>query len=458
MSTPPSVVSRGRVSRADAAAVLAVLVAVLLFIPSRYALTQIAGFVTPAFMVGLFGALWWVYGRMSPTLGAAQGRQPVRLAVYFLLWAAAASCCGLLVRVHSDVETRALQTGLLMLVSSAGVALLAADGIRVRARLDGLLRWAVVGTALVGVIVMLQFFLGIDLAVWLRPPGLNIVKGSINFIQHVTGTSIVRAAGTAPSPIEMGVVLALLLPLAIHYSRFPGRRGPLLYKAAVVLITFASFLTVSRTTVVAIAVEAVVLLPTWPKRPRLAALAAAPAIVLAVRLAAPGLLGTLVGLFVNAGTNPSFLNRVNDYSAAAPFIAGSPFIGRGINTWIPTQYGSVAQPNFFIDNSYLLGLLETGFIGLLSIVVLFVVGIGVARGARRRSIDPGTRDLGQSLAASIAAAMATTFTYDSFAFPMATGITFLLIGCAGALWRLTGAAETRRDAAVALATAQLSVP
>jgi O-antigen ligase len=453
MSTPPSVVSTGRVSRADAAAVLAVLVGVLLFIPSRYAVIQIAGFVTPAFLVGLFGALWWVYGRMLPSLGAAQGRQPVRMAVYFLLWAAAASCCGLLVRVHSDAETRALQTGLLVLVSSAGVALLAADGIRVKARLDWLLRWAVVGTALVGVIVMLQFFLRIDLAVWLRPPGLNIVTGSINFIGQRTA-SIARVAGTGTSPIEMGVVLAMLLPLAIHYSRFPGRRGPLLYQAAVVLITFSSFLTVSRSTVVAIAVEAVLLLPTWPKRARLAALAAAPAIVLAVRLAAPGVVGTLVGLFVNAGTDSSVLHRFNDYSAAAPFIAGSPFIGRGIHTWIPTQYGSVAQPNFFIDNSYLLGLLETGFIGLLSIVVLFVVGIGLARGARRRSIDPGTRDLSQSLAASIAAAMVTTFTYDSFAFPMATGITFLLVGCAGALWRLTGASEKRVHPTVALVTAR----
>jgi O-antigen ligase len=157
--------------------------------------------------------------------------------------------------------------------------------------------------------------------------------------------------------------------------------------------------------------------------------------------------GTLVGLFVNASTDNSFLHRVNDYSKAADYIAASPFFGRGIHTFIPTQY-------FYIDNSYLLALLETGVIGALSIVVLFLIGMGVARGARLHSTDPGTRDLGQSLAASIAAAMATTFTYDSFGFPMATGMTFLLIGSAGALWRLSGAAEARRSATVALATAR----
>jgi O-antigen ligase len=447
MSAQPSAASTGRASRADAAAVLAVLLAVLLFIPSRYAVTQIAGFVTPAFVVGLFGALWWACARVAPVLGAAQGRQPVRLAIFFLLWAAVASCLGIVLRLHNDAETRAIETGLFTLISSAGIALLAADGIRNRHRLDWLMRCAVVGTALVAVIVFIQFFLNFDLASLLRPPGLSVVSGGPEQFIQERSLGVRRVAGTAAHPIEMGVVLALMLPLAIHYSRFPGRGRAGLFKAATVLITFAMFLTVSRSTFVAIAAEAVLLVPTWPRRLQLGALAATPAVVVAVRIAAPGVVGTLVGLFVNASTDNSFLHRVNDYSKAADYIAASPFFGRGIHTFIPTQY-------FYIDNSYLLALLETGVIGALSIVVLFLIGMGVARGARLHSTDPGTRDLGQSLAASIAAAMATTFTYDSFGFPMATGMTFLLIGSAGALWRLSGAAEARRSATVALATAR----
>src|SRR5450631_111023 len=451
MSLPARSLGAGQVTRAGAASVLGVVVAALLFIPSRYALTQIAGFVTPAFMVGLFAALWWGWGRILPSLGAAQGRQPVRMAVYFLLWAAVASCCGLLVRDHTDTETRALLTGLFVLLSAAGVALLAADGLRSKARLDWLLRLAVIGTALVGVIVVLQFFLGIDVAVWLRPPGFSIIPGGLDFIQQRSGTSIARVAGTAAHPIEMGVVLAIMLPPAIHYSRFPGRHGPLPYQAATLLITFASFLTVSRSSIVAIVVAGLILLPTWHRGLRRRALAAATAVVVAVLVAAPGLVGTLVGLFANAGSDSSFLPRINDYGAAAHFIAGSPFVGRGIGTWIPTNgYGSLAQPNFFIDNSYLLTFLEMGAVGVLSLVLLFAVGIGVARGARRRSADPATRDLGQSLAASIAVAMVTTFTYDSLSFPMATGITFLLMGCAGALWRMEGGAAARQPAAAAL--------
>jgi polysaccharide biosynthesis protein PslJ len=450
MTSSTGSLTAARTTHGDAATVLGVFLAALLFVPSRYALTEIAGFVTPAFMVALFVAVWWVYGRLSPTLGAAQGRQPVRMAVYFLLLAAAASCCGLLLRDHSDAETRALVTGLFVLVGSSGVALLAADGIQAKPRLDWLLRWAVVGTALVGVIVVLQYFFNIDLAVWLKPPGFNTIPGGLNFIQLRTGTSIARVAGTAAHPIEMGAVLAMLLPLAIHYSRFPGRRGPLLYQAATVLMAFASFLTVSRTTIVAIVIAGLILLPTWDRRLRRRSVAAAVVVVAAVSAAAPGLIGTLVGLFTNASTDNSFLHRVGDYSAAAHFIAGSPFVGRGIGTWIPTGYSSLTQPSFFIDNSYLLTFLEMGAIGLLSLVALLAVGIGVARGARRRTRDPASRDLGQSLAASIAVAMVTTFTYDSLTFPMATGMTFLLIGCAGALWRMEGGAATRYPATAAL--------
>ena len=195
-----SVLSTSRLSHADAAAVLAVFVAMLLFIPSRFAVVQIAGFVTPAFLVGLFAALWWAGARLVPALGAAQGRQPLRFVMFFLLWAAVASCCGLLLRSHTDAETRAIETGLLTLLSSVGIVLLAADGIRSRHRLDWLMRCAVVGTALVAVIVFIQFFLGFDLASLLRPPGLSAIPGIEQFIQE-RSVGVLRVAGKAAHPI-----------------------------------------------------------------------------------------------------------------------------------------------------------------------------------------------------------------------------------------------------------------
>ena len=46
-----------------------------------------------------------------------------------------------------------------------------------------------------------------------------------------------------------------------------------------------------------------------------------------------------------------------------------------------------------------------------------------------------TRDLGQALAGSIAAAGVGLATFDGLGFPMFSGLFFLLLGCIGALWR-----------------------
>jgi O-antigen ligase len=216
---------------------------------------------------------------------------------------------------------------------------------------------------------------------------------------------------------------------------------------AAVVIMFASFLTVSRTAVVAIAVEAVVLVPTWPRRLQAAALAGAVATVAAVRVAAPGVVGTVVGLFLHASSDDSVTHRTDDYARAAGYIAGSPLFGRGLHTFVPDQY-------FFIDNSYLLSILETGLIGLAATIAFFIIGASVARGARKRCRDAAGRDLGQCIAASILAAMATTATYDSFAFPMVTTLTFLLVGCAGALWRFEGGSRVHATRPVAVAAAR----
>jgi hypothetical protein len=56
---------------------------------------------------------------------------------------------------------------------------------------------------------------------------------------------------------------------------------------------------------------------------------------------------------------------------------------------------------------------------------------------RRRSADPATRSLAQALTASIAAAACSFALYDAFSFPMAASLLFLIMGCVGALARVT---------------------
>jgi hypothetical protein len=50
------------------------------------------------------------------------------------------------------------------------------------------------------------------------------------------------------------------------------------------------------------------------------------------------------------------------------------------------------------------------------------------------------RDLMQSLAAAVAAAAVSFATFDALSFGIASGLTFLVLGCVGAAWRLAGRA------------------
>jgi len=59
-----------------------------------------------------------------------------------------------------------------------------------------------------------------------------------------------------------------------------------------------------------------------------------------------------------------------------------------------------------------------------------------ARNARRRSSDPEPRHLAQCLAASVAVPTVSFATLDALSFAIAAGLTFLMLGCVGALWRL----------------------
>ncbi len=144
----------------------------------------------------------------------------------------------------------------------------------------------------------------------------------------------------------------------------------------------------------------------------------------------PGLLGTVKSLFLNIRNDPSFQGRTDDYANIGKFIRERPFFGRGIGTFLPSLY-------ILLDNQYIGIILEMGFVGLASLALLFLSGIFSARSARRRSSDQSVRSLGQAFAASIVIAMASFITFDALSFAMVTGVVFLLLGCCGAIWRLT---------------------
>ncbi|MGE3619309.1 MAG: O-antigen ligase domain-containing protein, partial [Acidimicrobiia bacterium] len=133
--------------------------------------------------------------------------------------------------------------------------------------------------------------------------------------------------------------------------------------------------------------------------------------------------------FTNFFYDDSIEGRTSDYPLIGGYLRESPFIGRGFGTFTPDRY-------IVLDNQYLGMMIEAGAFGVLTFLALLVCGVGVARGARIGG-DEQTRSLGQALAGAVAAGLVTAATFDLLAFGMVSMILFLLIGCAGALWRLT---------------------
>jgi O-antigen ligase len=378
----------------------------------------------------------------------ARGFQPVRLAAILFAAAVVASYAAAFVRPIDPIEGLSADRSILYLVALLGVLLLASDGISTRARLDTLLRRLVGAGAALAVVGILQFR-GYDLSGVFRFPFLSEISG-LSAVQE-RGTQR-RVAATASHPIEFGVFLAFIFPLALHYALYAPRHRRLA-QLAMLLIAIAIPMSVSRSGTLAVGITFLAMWITWPNRQKIRTALLTALFLVVMRFAIPGLLGTIRYLFLHMFEDDSYEGRRQDYSVVGQFLKERPFFGRGFGTFLPDRY-------VYLDNQYLGLIMETGFVGMFAFVVLLAVGIGTARGARRFA-DAETRSLGQALAGAILAAAVTAATFDLLAFGIASGLLFLIIGCAGALWRVSApdrAAAAARGTAGQATDALLSAP
>lgn len=414
-------------SEFDSTTLLLTATSASLLLPSRLVFAPLGGAGTPAMVLGLLGGGLWLFGVLVPALGSARGRQPVRALVLLYLLAVIASFVVASQRGLDPVEARAADRGLFVAASAVGFALVAADGIRTRARLERLLKGLIVGSCGLAIIGILQFTISLDLASMIRLPLLSVDETKYEAITQRSEFN--RVSGTTYHPIEFSAVLTMILPLALHFtsSSPPGQRRR--WWLAVGILGAAVPMSVSRTGTIGLLAVALVLFPTWTRPRRKQAMWAALLMAIAMKALIPGLLGTIRSLFLSFGVDPSVTNRRIDYSYVNSFIAQRPVFGRGFGTFLPTRYD-------YLDNQFLLSLVETGVVGLVMLLGVFTAGMGCLRGLRRRSADSATRDLAQSMLAGLVVVLLTCGTFDFLSFPTARTVAFLLVGCAGALWRL----------------------
>ncbi len=425
----PQVAGTTLASRIDAVTLLTGYLFLLMAIPSSLVVGAFGAAGTPASLFAAVLLCWYLAARQHPALHLARKPQPVRAAAVLFGCSMIAAYVSANRIAMPGLQENAADRGLILVAGWIGVVLLAADGIDRVERMRTLLRRIVLGATAMAVLGIAEFFTGLQLAKYITIPGLS-VSSALTDLGSRDG--LVRVSSTAAHPLELAAVLVMSLPLAIHQARFAP---PDLRKRRwlqVILIAGAMPMTVSRSAIFGLAVVCAVLLPTWPRRQRRRAyliLLTAPAMIW---LALPGLMSGLGGLFGQLGTDYSSKSRAGAFAAAGPYLAHHPWFGQGFQTFLPQTY-------FFVDDQYLISLIETGVVGLAALITVFATGWLTARSARLIAPDAQAGDLAQSLAASVAAAAACFATFDTLSFSIAAGLCFLLLGCVGAAWRLARA-------------------
>jgi O-antigen ligase len=411
-------------------------------VPARFVVKGLGAVGTPANVLGVGLFVLWL-GGLAAGSRSWKGLQPIRVIIGIYAFAYFVTYAGGYARGMFHDEASNATRGLIAIFSLSGVALVAAEAIPNRQRLNVLLQRVVYGAGFMALVGDVEAMTKYSLAQHLKFPGLKLNSGIIG--QKARGAGgLFRVAGTATHYIEFGVVLGMLLPLAIHFAIFSPTRGRRHFNWLITVLMAAGVpFAVSRSAAAACFIAVLVLACCWTWRARVNALLIAAILAVGMKIAKPGLIGTIRSLFTHAKNDPSITGRTTDYAPSFAFIGQRPWFGRGAGTFIPTRYR-------ILDNQMLLTTIESGIVGLVALILLFLGGASVAHRVGKFSPDPETRHLGYALLAVFTVGFVTSFTFDSLSFPMFTMVTFMMLGAAGALWRLDRPARHEARARIEL--------
>lgn len=391
-----------------------------------------AGFVASLVALYAFG-LWassFILGMYNPFAV----RSPIRIGFVGLWLVSLVSYAIMNTGEHSGAVKLSADRWLMQLAATTGIAFIAAEWLSGLGEIKRVARALAWGGALCGAVAGLQFWLRIDLAIYLKMlPGFTINADNVSISSRA---AINRVTGTAIHPIELGVVAGLILPLAVFVALHDVEKAPLRRWLPLGLLCLAIPASVSRSAVVAVVLSMAMFVVFLPAVQRVYMLIASVLAVVVMFMTAPGLVSTLSSYFVAGTADQSVATRVEDYPFVERAVAHAPWFGRGGGSFLPANAFEI------LDNQYLASAIELGLVGVAVLALLyFLLPILVAILARRRSVDLEVRTLAGALAGSATAAMVCSFTFDSMSFPMFVGVQALVVGMIGATWRSTEGAD-----------------
>lgn len=408
---------------------IAIFLALQFLIPARLVIGGMGAVGRPSVAVGILLAFLWLVSAIRAHQ-LPDGRQPIRWAVGFFVGVQLIGYAVGFDRLPSAGQASAADRWLIFVLAFTGVVLAVADGMRTRNDLDRVLRLLVAFTTVMSLVGVLQFFGAVDLTQHVRLPGLRLNSDLIGIASRGDG-NIPRVAGTANHYIEFGVVLALVLPVALHYALFSGRGRRSWNWFALGVIALGIPLSVSRSAIVTIFVAMALMAVVWPWRQRYNALVLAVMSTMVFHVLNRGVLGTIKAMFTNVENDPSVTARIERTEIVLELWSQRPVLGWGAGMVTPEEF-------LLLDNQLYMFLLAGGVLGVVAFLLLLFVPYCLGRSVRLRGPDQETRHLGHTLAVTFPAALVASGTFDSLSFATFVAVLSILVGATGALWRLSG--------------------
>jgi O-antigen ligase len=248
--------------------------------------------------------------------------------------------------------------------------------------------------------------------------------------QEPVDSEFVRPSITGPTGHGLAVagVLAMALPFALLGIIESNRRFQRILYGLLVVLVFAGGVATLRKTALVAPAAALVILVAYRPRAMVRLLPLGVVVILGIHLMAPGAMGAF-RFQLNGGAEESNLGRTSDYAAIIPDVLAHPIVGRGYGTYDPVYYkfGNDPQRHRFLDNQYLLLLVETGIFGLVLYLAIPLSSIATLHRTARSS-DRTRAGPAAAIIAAMAAFVVGNALFDTLAFPQMPYVAFFLLG------------------------------
>ena len=411
----------------DAVTALTVFLALQLGIPSSLRISALGGVGYLAALWAMCLGLWWSWARLRMGLFTSSGNSPVKVASFALLASVILSYAWAMRRPLPPLESSQADLGVARILVALSLVLIASDGVTSWDRLLTLLRRMSLAGGLLGMLGLIQFFTKRSWTEWISLPGFS---KSDEYTTIVARSGFTRSAGTAMHPLEYGMALTVVFPIALTLAIYDRERPAIVRWSPAGITLVALFLSGSRSGYLGLIIGIATLAVGWSGAIRLRVSAALLVVGLLIFVTIPGMIGTIRGLFLFIDTDPSAQSRSDSYALVWQFFVGSPLIGRGLGTLLPAYR--------ILDNQILLILVELGLIGIVAFFALIACAVFGAWKARRRLAVGLSKQIGLAIPAGVLAGASFMLFFDAFAFPIAFGMWFLVVGLSGAYWNVAG--------------------